>query len=127
LYVRTESRGRGLGSLLLEELRRQTTGRVLVGTWADAQWAIRFYEKHGFHLVSTDAKNRLLQKYWSIPARQVEESVVLAESDEIGTDDFPQIAAALNRKGDSAEIAIVPEEGEAAIADRQQLAAIASG
>jgi Acetyltransferases len=50
-YVRTASRGRGLGAMLLDELRRQTTGRVLVGTWADAQWAIRFYQRHGFRLV----------------------------------------------------------------------------
>jgi hypothetical protein len=52
---------------------------ILIGTWADAVWAIRFYEKHGFSLVSAEEKNRLLKKYWRIPERQVETSVVLAE------------------------------------------------
>jgi hypothetical protein len=50
-----------------------------VGTWAAAVWAVRFYEKHGFRLVSPEEKNRLLGKYWSIPERQVETSVVLAD------------------------------------------------
>jgi GNAT superfamily N-acetyltransferase len=80
-YVSTTYRNQGLGGQLLAEVRTQTRSPLLVGTWAAARWAIRFYEKHGFHLVSADAKTRLLQKYWSIPARQVEESVVLAESD----------------------------------------------
>jgi hypothetical protein len=52
---------------------------MLIGTWADAAWAIRFYEKYGFKRVSEREKNRLLQKYWSISARQVETSVVLAD------------------------------------------------
>jgi GNAT superfamily N-acetyltransferase len=81
-YVRTESRGRGLGSLLLEELRRQTMGRVLVGTWADAQWAIRFYERHGFQLVPGADKDRLLRTYWEVPERQRQVSVVL-DSDHV--------------------------------------------
>jgi len=81
-YVRTESRGRGLGSLLLEELRRQTTGRVLVGTWADAQWAIRFYQRHGFQLVPEADKDRLLRTYWEVPERQRQVSVVL-DSDHV--------------------------------------------
>jgi hypothetical protein len=51
----------------------------LLGTWADAVWEMGFYEKHGFRLVSTEEKNRLLKKYWRIPERQVETSVVLAE------------------------------------------------
>jgi hypothetical protein len=51
----------------------------LIGTWADAVWAIRFYEGHGFHLVGAEEKNRLLKKYWTIPDRQIETSVVLAE------------------------------------------------
>jgi hypothetical protein len=54
---------------------------LLIGTWADATWAIRFYEKHGFRLVTEEEKNRLLKRYWSIPKRQVETSVVLAEQD----------------------------------------------
>jgi len=49
--------------------------RILVGTWADARWAIRFYEKHGFKLLPN--KDELLQKYWDIPTRQIETSVVL--------------------------------------------------
>jgi len=57
----------------------RATRPILIGTWADALWAIRFYEKHGFRQVSTEEKNRLLRKYWTIPERQVETSVVLAE------------------------------------------------
>jgi len=80
-YVLTAYRNQGIGGQLLAEVRTQTKRPLLVGTWAAARWAIRFYEKHGFRLVSEEAKARLLQKYWSIPARQVQESVVLAESD----------------------------------------------
>lgn len=76
-YVRTEKRNRGLGSELLEFLRSLTASPVLIGTWANAVWAIRFYEKHGFRLVSPEGKTLLLKKYWSIPDRQVETSVVL--------------------------------------------------
>jgi len=53
---------------------------LLVGTWADAKWAIRFYERHGFRLASADEKNRLLDTYWTIPVRQRETSVVLTHS-----------------------------------------------
>jgi GNAT superfamily N-acetyltransferase len=81
-YVRTASRGRGLGAMLLGELRRQTTGRVLVGTWADAQWAIRFYQRHGFQLVPEADKARLLRTYWEVPERQRQVSVVLG-SDQV--------------------------------------------
>jgi hypothetical protein len=56
-----------------------TSRPILIGTWADASWAIRFYEKHGFRVVTVEEKNRLLKKYWSIPDRQIETSVVLAE------------------------------------------------
>jgi GNAT superfamily N-acetyltransferase len=79
-YTRTERRGQGLGSTLLTHLRGLTDRPVLIGTWADASWAIRFYEKHGFHCVTQQEKTRLLQKYWNIPARQVEISVVLVET-----------------------------------------------
>jgi len=79
-YIRTEYRNQSIGGQLLAEVRVQTQQPLLVGTWAAARWAIRFYEKHGFQLVSEDAKKRLLRKYWSIPERQVEESVVLADS-----------------------------------------------
>ena len=81
-YVRTASRGRGLGAMLLGELRRQTTGRVLVGTWADALWAIRFYQRHGFQLVSEADTDRLLRTYWEVPERQRQVSVVL-DSDQV--------------------------------------------
>jgi len=80
-YVRTSSRNGGIGGKLLAELRKLTTRPVLIGTWAAATWAVRFYEKHGFRLVTPEEKNRLLKKYWSIPARQVETSVVLAEEE----------------------------------------------
>jgi GNAT superfamily N-acetyltransferase len=82
-YVRTAERNKGIGSKLLSHLRRVTDRPILIGTWADAIWAIRFYEKHGFRLVSTEQKNRLLRKYWRIPERQVETSVVLAEKLEV--------------------------------------------
>lgn len=79
-YVRTACRNRGIGASLLTHLRTLTAKPILIGTWATASWAIRFYEKHGFALISGEEKNRLLRKYWSIPARQVETSVVLAET-----------------------------------------------
>jgi GNAT superfamily N-acetyltransferase len=78
-YVRTAMRNRGIGGRLLAFLYDQTNRPVLIGTWATADWAIRFYEKHGFRLVTAGEKNRLLRKYWSIPGRQTETSVVLAD------------------------------------------------
>ena len=78
-YVRTPSRRHGIGQALLEHLNRLTPRPVLIGTWKAATWAIRFYEKNGFRLVGTEEKNRLLGTYWTIPARQVEESVVLVD------------------------------------------------
>ncbi|MDD4940519.1 MAG: GNAT family N-acetyltransferase [Candidatus Omnitrophica bacterium] len=78
-YVRTASRNKGIGSNLLRFLMAQTERPVLIGTWKDAAWAIRFYEKHGFRCVSEQEKNRLLRDYWSIPERQIETSVVLKE------------------------------------------------
>lgn len=78
-YVRTASRSKGIGGKLLGELRRFTARPILIGTWAAATWAIRFYQRHGFRQVSTEEKNHLLKKYWTIPDRQVETSVVLAE------------------------------------------------
>jgi N-acetylglutamate synthase-like GNAT family acetyltransferase len=79
-YVRTSSQKRGVGAHLLSHLRLLTERPVLIGTWADALWAIRFYEKHGFQMVSIPEKDRLLKQYWSIPERQVETSVVLADA-----------------------------------------------
>lgn len=78
-YVRTAWQGRGIGGQLLEQLRRMTTRRLLVGTWADATWAIRFYQQHGFRLVEPNVKDQLLRTYWDIPERQIETSVVLDE------------------------------------------------
>jgi len=78
-YVRTAQQNRGIGGKLLSHLRALTSRPILVGTWADATWAIRFYEKHKFRLVTPEEKDRLLKKYWSIPDRQIETSVVLAE------------------------------------------------
>ncbi|MFC1534697.1 GNAT family N-acetyltransferase [Thermodesulfobacteriota bacterium] len=78
-YVSTIKRGQGIGTKLLSHLKQMTDRPVLIGTWADAVWATSFYEKHGFRLVTKDEKNRLLKKYWSIPERQVETSVVLVE------------------------------------------------
>jgi N-acetylglutamate synthase-like GNAT family acetyltransferase len=77
-YVRTTKRNKGIGSKLLEHLSAISTTPVLVGTWADASWAIEFYQKHGFRLLPPEEKNNLLRKYWNIPLRQIETSVVLA-------------------------------------------------
>jgi GNAT superfamily N-acetyltransferase len=78
-YVRTGSQRHGVGSRLLSHLRELTRDPVLIGTWADAVWAIRFYERHGFRMVSAEDKDRLLKRYWKIPERQIETSVVLAD------------------------------------------------
>ena len=78
-YVRTGKQNQGIGGQLLSYLRSQTTRPTLIGTWANAIWAIRFYEKHGFQLVSPEEKDRLLRKYWSIHERQIETSVALAD------------------------------------------------
>jgi N-acetylglutamate synthase-like GNAT family acetyltransferase len=79
-YVRTASRSRGIGGQLLQHLRTISQGPVLIGTWAAAVWAIGFYEKHGFRVVSHEEKEQLLRRYWKIPERQIETSVVLAET-----------------------------------------------
>jgi len=78
-YVRTIARNKGIGGKLLQHLSLLTTKPILIGTWADATWAIEFYKKHGFRLVSFQEKEELLRKYWSIPLRQIETSVVLAQ------------------------------------------------
>ena len=77
-YVLPESQGRGIGGALLRHLRGLSTRTMLVGTWAAADWAVRFYERHGFRLASPANKTVLLKTYWSIPDRQIETSVVLA-------------------------------------------------
>jgi len=78
-YVVPGCQQRGIGSALLRHLLTLAETPVLVGTWAAAGWAVRFYEKHGFRLVTPAEKDRLLRTYWNIPARQVETSVVLAD------------------------------------------------
>jgi N-acetylglutamate synthase-like GNAT family acetyltransferase len=87
-YVRTKQRKKGIGSLLLQELIKDAKKPILIGTWKAADWAIRFYEKHGFRLVEEEEKNRLLRKYWAIPDRQVETSVVLVDGKYKGSEDF---------------------------------------
>ena len=77
-YVRTTARNKGIGGKLLRHLRTLTTKPILIGTWADATWAIEFYKKYGYRLVSFQEKEELLRKYWSIPLRQIETSVVLS-------------------------------------------------
>jgi GNAT superfamily N-acetyltransferase len=77
-YVRPDSQRRGVGAALLLHLRGSSTRRMLVGTWAAADWAIRFYRGHGFELVSRERATALLKAYWTIPERQIETSVVLA-------------------------------------------------
>jgi GNAT superfamily N-acetyltransferase len=77
-YVFPGSQGRGVGRELLEHLRRLSERRMLVGTWAAAEWAIRFYRRNGFEQVSSERKTALLKTYWKIPERQIETSVVLA-------------------------------------------------
>ena len=77
-YVRTAHRNQGIGGELLGQIMGRATRPVLIGTWAAAFWAIRFYERHGFTVVSPGEKERLLRKYWSLPDRQIVTSVVLA-------------------------------------------------
>ena len=77
-YVRPEHQGEGIGRRLLAHLTARAERPLLVGTWATAEWAVRFYERNGFELVAPAEKDRLLTTYWDIPQRQVETSVVLA-------------------------------------------------
>ncbi len=77
-YVATRARRQGIGTRLLQHLESTVERPVLVGTWAAARWAIAFYQKNGYQLVSEVEKDRLLQRYWRIPERQVATSVVLA-------------------------------------------------
>jgi N-acetylglutamate synthase-like GNAT family acetyltransferase len=79
-YVRTNKRQKGIGGLLLEHLIDKSDRPVLIGTWKDASWAIKFYSKHGFTQVSEVEKNILLPKYWNISERQIEASVVLVDN-----------------------------------------------
>jgi N-acetylglutamate synthase-like GNAT family acetyltransferase len=80
-YVRSVYRNKGIGSKLLAHLNSIATTPILIGTWAAATWAIDFYLKHGYHLLSKTETETLLRKYWSIPDRQIETSVVLASKE----------------------------------------------
>ena len=79
-YVRTAFRNRGIGSRLLHHLESLARKLILIGTWAAADWAVSFYERNGYCLIVEDEKNRLLAKYWNIPKRQIETSVVLIDA-----------------------------------------------
>ena len=77
-YTLSSFQGKGAGSALLEYLlKKNLNSRLLVGTWKDATWAIRFYKKFGFILHAKEEKTLLLKKYWKIPSKQIENSVVL--------------------------------------------------
>ena len=78
-YVSKHAQKMRIGTQLLKHLESLTVKPVLIGTWAAASWAVSFYEKNGYVLLSEKEKNSLLEKYWSIPERQVETSVVLAK------------------------------------------------
>ena len=79
-YVRSGIQKQGIGTDLLHHFERATEKPILIGTWAAATWAIAFYQKNGYQLVTPDEKTMLLKKYWTIPDRQIETSVVLADS-----------------------------------------------
>jgi GNAT superfamily N-acetyltransferase len=78
-YTATSLQRKGVGTKLLRHVEGLTDKPILIGTWADASWAIDFYRRNGFTVVATEDKNRLLKTYWSIPLRQIETSVVLAD------------------------------------------------
>ena len=78
-YTATTLQRKGVGTRLLRHVEGLTDKPILIGTWADASWAIDFYRRNGFSVVPADQKDRLLRTYWSIPPRQIETSVVLAD------------------------------------------------
>ena len=78
-YVLPAHQRHGIGAALLQHLRRRSARRMLIGTWAAAEWAIRFYRRHGFELVPPERKTALLKQYWAVPDRQIEASVVLSD------------------------------------------------
>jgi GNAT superfamily N-acetyltransferase len=77
-YIRPGGQRRGIGASLIGHIRSLSSRQMLVGTWAAATWAIAFYQRHGFVLVSPEHKTVLLKTYWTIPERQIETSVVMA-------------------------------------------------
>ena len=78
-YTASTAQRKGVGSELLRHIERLTAKPILIGTWADAKWAIAFYQRNGYTVVSHADKEQLLRKYWSIPVRQIDTSVVLAD------------------------------------------------
>ncbi len=94
-YVRPAAQRHGVGGELLRRLRAMSERQMLVGTWSAAQWAIRFYERHGFELVAPAMKTVLLASYWTVSARQAEVSVVLADPPLAG--DSPALNSATRR------------------------------
>jgi GNAT superfamily N-acetyltransferase len=79
-YVKTRHRNRGIGARLLAHVESLSAKPILIGTWAAADWAIRFYAKHGYRLLAREDTERLLRRYWSVPERQIATSVVLASA-----------------------------------------------
>lgn len=78
-YVLPDHQGSGIGGAMLRSFRAGSFRQMLIGTWAAADWAIRFYERQGFHLAPPARAAELLRTYWNIPERQIETSVVLAD------------------------------------------------
>lgn len=83
-YVRTTQRQGGIGTKLLTHIMGFTDKPILIGTWEAADWAVSFYYKNGFSLVNAEEKRNLLQKYWNVPERQIETSVVLCSPGFVG-------------------------------------------
>jgi GNAT superfamily N-acetyltransferase len=78
-YIAPTVQRKGVGSRLLRHIEGLANKPILIGTWADASWAIEFYRRNGYTVVSNEEKDRLLRKYWAIPARQIDTSVVLVD------------------------------------------------
>ena len=77
-YTLSSHQGKGVGSALLEYLlKKNKNSRLLVGTWKNATWAIQFYKKFDFIIHTKEETTLLLKKYWNIPTKQIENSVVL--------------------------------------------------
>lgn len=79
-YTATTAQRKGIGTQLLRHVETLASKPMLIGTWADASWAIDFYQRNGYEIVSERDKDRLLRTYWSVPERQIETSVVLADA-----------------------------------------------
>ncbi|MDP6770901.1 MAG: GNAT family N-acetyltransferase [Anaerolineales bacterium] len=85
-YVRTSERRSGVGTKLIKYLDECCNKPILIGTWADATWAIEFYKKNGYRLILGDERGMLLEKYWTVPTKQASASVVLANAKWTGSD-----------------------------------------